>query len=382
MTQALGRVVVVGAGLGGFRSVECLRRRGYLGEIILLGEERHLPYDRPPLSKEVLRGEPVRSLVRTLDDLKALDVDLRLDAPVDSLFVDAQAVGTSKGLLTYDAVILATGAAPKRLAHVGGRVLRTLDEALALRSALRADSRLVVIGAGLVGCEVAATARGLGVEVALVDVLPAPAFRVLGHRVGQLLTDLHEAHGVELHLDAHVLASEGGRVALDGGTVLNADIVLEAIGVIPNTGWLIHSGLALDDGVMCDSEGRAAPNVYAVGDVANWAGKRHEHWTNAGLQADHVAALILGQETPLPAVSYWWSDQYKVKLQSLGSPSPNDDVEMVAWGPQSRTVAVYSSSGRLTGLVGFSAPGAIMRLRDDVGAGTAVADILDRLAAR
>jgi 3-phenylpropionate/trans-cinnamate dioxygenase ferredoxin reductase subunit len=194
-----------------------------------------------------------------------------------------------------------------------------------------------------------------------------------------VLADVHTEHGVELHLGVGVAGAAAGHVRLDDGTELRADVILEAVGVVPDTQWLVGSGVPLDNGVVCDDSGRVAPDVYAVGDVANWGGHRHEHWTNVGLQADHVAALILAQAIPPADVSYWWSDQYDLKLQGLGRPAADDDVEILFWGPKARTVAVYSSSGRLTGLVGFSAPGAIMRLREDVAAGTDVRVILARL---
>lgn len=222
----------------------------------------------------------------------------------------------------------------------------------------------------------------MGVDVALVDVLPAPAVRVLGPRVGQLLAELHAAHGVELHLGVGVTRGEGGRVSLDQGDELDADVVLESLGAVPDTAWLESSGVRLDDGVMCDEHGRAMTNVYAVEDVARWNGHhRHEHWTNVGQQADHVAAVILGQDHPASDVAYWWSDQYDVKLQGLGTPRTGDDVELVTWGPKSRPLAVYSHRGRLTGVVGFSAAAAIMRLRPDIAAGAEVTEVLARLIA-
>ncbi|WP_443082090.1 FAD-dependent oxidoreductase [Terrabacter sp. C0L_2] len=176
---------------------------------------------------------------------------------------------------------------------------------------------------------------------------------MLGLRVGHLLAELHEAQGVELLLGARVLTSEGGRVTVDDGAILDADIVLESVGVTPDTDWLARSPLSLHNGVMCDGDGRAAPNVYAVDDVASWAGTRREHWTSVGLQADHAVAVMLGQETPPTVVPYWWSDQYDMKLQGLGNPA-GDDVQVAGRGPRARTVAVYSRDGRLTGLVGFS----------------------------
>jgi len=386
VNPAPGRVVVIGAGLGGLRSAEALRRRGYAGRLVMLGAERHLPYDRPPLSKQVLRGEASLPLLRAASDLDSLDATVLLDTPAIGLSVDDHLVHTATGDVAYDVAIIATGAVPRRVPGVeGGRVLRTFDDAHALRADLKQESRLLIIGAGLIGCEVAASARALGVTVAMVDVLPAPAIRVLGPDVGRLVADMHTEHGVELLLNRTVVDAtrheDGHRVALDDGTEVDADVVLESIGVIPDTSWLgSSSGIRRDNGVVCDADGRAAPDVFAVGDVANWAGHRHEHWTNVGLQADHVAAAILGQDIPPGNVSYWWSDQYEVKLQGLGQPLPEHDVAIVTWGPKARPVAVYSHHGRLTGLVGFSAAGAIMRLRGDVAAGTEVGEILDRLS--
>jgi 3-phenylpropionate/trans-cinnamate dioxygenase ferredoxin reductase subunit len=375
------RVVVIGAGLGGLRTVERLRHRGYTGEIVLLGAERHLPYDRPPLSKQVLRGERDDTWLRADGDFAGLDVSLRVGTAAVGLSVPGSAVLTSDGEVAYGVAVIATGAVPRRIPGLGGRVLRTLDDARALRAALKPGCRLVVVGAGLIGCEVAASARAMGVEVALVDVLDAPAVRVLGPTVGARLAELHAEHGVELHLGVGVAGAGAGRVSLASGMELESDVLLEAIGAVPETGWLAGSGLVLADGVVCDGDGRTAgaASVYAVGDVARWAGQRQEHWTSVGQQADHVAAVILGQELPPPDVPYWWSDQYDVMLQGLGHPSPDDDVALLAWGPKARPVAVYSSQGRLTGLVGFSAARAIMRLRPEVAAGVDAAEVLARL---
>jgi 3-phenylpropionate/trans-cinnamate dioxygenase ferredoxin reductase subunit len=346
---------------------------------VLLGAEQHPPYDRPPLSKQVLRGEGSDPWLRPAGDYAGLDVDLRLDCPVLELNTGRRAIRSPGGWLPYDALVIATGASPRRIPGMGGRVVRTLDDARDLRAMLGHGTRLAIVGAGLIGCEVAASARSMGVEVDLIDVLPVPLVRVTGSQVGELVADLHRAHGVRLHLGTAATRTEAGHLRLADGTVLAADVVLEAIGAVPETGWLESSGLRLDDGVACDAGGRAADGVYAVGDVASWDGHRSEHWTNAGAQADQVAAAITGQEPPPPAVPYWWSDQYDVKLQGLGAPAPGDDVHVIAWGPKARTVALYARDGRLTGAVGFSAAAAVMRLRADITAGTAVGEVLDRL---
>lgn len=372
--------MVIGAGLGGLRVIERLRRRGFGGDIELLGAERHPPYDRPPLSKHILRGEREESWLATSEQLAALDVRVHLDSPATGLSPASSCVLTRDGTMAYDVVVIATGAVPRRIPGLGGMVLRTLDDALALRAALEAGGPLAIVGAGLVGCEVAASARAMGVEVALVDVLEAPAMRVLGAKVGARLAELHASHGVQLHLGIGVAGFEPGRLTLADGQVVPAVVVLEAIGVVPDTDWLTGGQIVLDDGIVCDANGAAMPNVYAVGDVARWAERRHEHWTNVGHQADRVASVIVGEEPPAADVPYWWSDQYDVKLQGLGSPATDDDVELVSWGPQSRLVAVYSKGGRLTGLVGFSAAGAILRLRPEIASGADVEDVLKRLA--
>ena len=349
----------------------------------------------------MLRGERDDPWLRRADDYAGLDVEVRLGERVLELDAEQRVVRTRAASLPYEVLVIATGASPRRVPGIDGRVLRTLDDAVGLRGELGPGARLAVIGAGLIGCEVAASARSLGVEVDLIDVLPGPLIRVVGAQVCDLVADLHRAHGVRLHLgvavmrvatadaadadaadaDAGAGADAGGvELALADGTALTADVVLEAIGAVPETGWLEGSQLRLADGVVCDADGRAAEDIYAVGDVARWDGRRSEHWTNAGWQADRVAAAIAGQEPPLPEPAYWWSDQYDIKLQGIGAPAPDDDVHLITWGPKARTVALYARNGRLTGVVGFSAAAAVMRLRADIVAGSAIADALARLA--
>jgi 3-phenylpropionate/trans-cinnamate dioxygenase ferredoxin reductase subunit len=297
----------------------------------------------------------------------------------EGLDAGCREVMTGAGSVPYDVLVVATGAVPRRVPGLGGLVLRTLEDAAALRSALASASRVGIVGAGLVGCEVAAAARFLEREVDLVDVLAGPLVRVVGPVVAGLVAALHAERGVTLHLGTIVRSASEAGLVLGDGRELAVDVVLEAIGAVPDVGWLAGSGLPLDDGLVCDGEGRAGPQVYGVGDVARWAGRRHEHWTSAGVQADRVAAAILGQEPPPAEVPYWWSDQYDVKLQGLGLPGAGDEVEILAWGPKSRTLALYSHEGRLSGVVGFSAAAAVMRLRADVAAGTPVDAVLARL---
>lgn len=357
------RVAVVGAGLAGLRTAEALRDKGFDGEITLLGEETERPYDRPPLSKHVLRGDREPMYLR--EDLDELALDLRLGTR--AVGVAHGAVLTEDGPVPYDALVIATGSEPRRLPGAPGHVLRTLEDCRGLSPYLREGARIGIVGAGLIGCEVAASARAKGAEVHLVDVLPQPLVRVLGNTVAARVRALHEEHGVRFHLGTGVEKAEADRLELSDGTVLEVDAVLEALGAVPTTGWLEGSEVPLGNGVLCDASGRAADGIWAVGDVACWAGTRLEHWTSAGEQAQVVAAGILGEQRVLDSAPYWWSDQYDVKLQGVGLPADDDDVTMLEVGARKRPLALYSRDGLLTGAVGFSAAAAVMRLRDRIG---------------
>ncbi|MFD7880621.1 NAD(P)/FAD-dependent oxidoreductase, partial [Streptomyces sp. NPDC059766] len=342
-------VLVVGGGLAGVRTAERLRARGYSAGITLLAAEPHAPYDRPPLSKQVLRGGTDATTLRSAAELAELGVDVRLGDPATGLDPAARSVVTASGAkYAYDAVVIATGARPRRLPDLGGLVLRTIEDAHELRGRLSPGSTLTVIGAGLIGCEVAAGARALGVEVDLVDLAPGPMVRVVGPTVATHIAQLHRDHGVRMHLGTRVTRDADGGLRTEDGTLLGSGTVLQAIGAEPVTDWLTGSGLPLCDGVVCDADGRAAEGVYAVGDVARWDGHRSEHWTAGVHQADHVAAVLLGRP-PVPAeAAYWWSDQYDVKIQGIGSPGAGDRVDLVVWGPRQRPVAVYSDAGTTT----------------------------------
>ena len=370
------KVVVVGAGLAGLRVVESLRDKGSEASIVLVGDEEHQPYDRPPLSKHVLRGDREPMFLR--EEYDSLGVDLRLGVVATGL--GDHVLRTSDGDIAFDHLVIATGAAPRRLPGSPGLVLRTLDDARALSPYLAPGKTIGIVGAGLIGCEVAASARTKEAEVHLVDVLDGPLIRVLGPTLSQRIADMHRDHGVHLHLGTGVASATANRLELTDGTVLDVDVVLEAMGVAPSVGWLEGSGIALDNGVVCDAVGRAGEGVWAVGDVANWAGVRHEHWTSAGEQAATVAAGITGVPVAHAAVPYWWSDQYDVKLQGLGTPAADDDVVVVEVGPRQRPLAVYSRDGRLTGVVGFSAGAAVMKLRQEIVDGAPVAEVLAALA--
>ncbi|HUR50645.1 MAG TPA: FAD-dependent oxidoreductase [Mycobacteriales bacterium] len=361
------RVVVVGAGLGGLRTAEALRAKGFDGELVLVGDETHLPYDRPPLSKHVLRGEREPMLLRPEEAYAELSLDLRLGVAATGLDVGGRRVLTGHGPVPFDHVVVATGAVPRRLPGAPGHVLRTLDDARALAPVLEAGRVIGVVGAGLIGCEVAASARTKGADVHVVDLLPKPLVRVLGTEVAERVQALHEERGVVFHLGTTVVHAAPHRLELGDGTVLEVDALLEAMGIVPCTAWLADSGLDLDDGMVCDLVGEAAPGVWAVGDVARWGGTRHEHWTSAVEQAAVVADAILGDRRERTDPPYWWSDQYDVKLQGLGRIEPGDEVVVVEAGSRRRPLALYSRDGRLSGVVGFSNAAAVFALKERIG---------------
>ncbi|MFJ8927546.1 NAD(P)/FAD-dependent oxidoreductase [Streptomyces sp. NPDC102364] len=374
MTE-VSRVVVVGLGAAGLATAEALRRKGYTGAITLLGAERHAPYDRPPLSKQILSGawETDRAALRPPDVLARLDAELRLDEAAVALNVSKRVVETDSGArLEADAVVIATGARPRQLPGAdrldGMHVLRTLDDALALRAGLGRGARLAVVGEGVLGSEIAATARTLGADVTLAGPLDAPMALQVGPLVSRLLGELHEEQGVRLRLGEGVagpLATEGRvrGIQLQGGDVVPADVVVIAIGATPDTGWLTESGLSLGDGVVCDAHCRAAEGVYAVGDVARWHHEglgrtvRLENRTNATEQAIAVAGAILGEERPYVPVPYFWTDQYDAKLQVHGLIPPGADAEVVEGEPDRRRFVVrYTVGGKAVGVLGWNMP--------------------------
>lgn len=375
MSTAIPRhVLVVGASASGLSTVESLRRRGYAGRITMLGDELHPPYDRPPLSKQVLSGawEPDRSALRTSEALRTLDAEMVLGDTATSLDVQNRTVRTAAGReLRADAIVIATGVRARRLpGHDGLRgvhVLRTLADSLALRSDLLTCSRLVVVGEGVLGSEIAATARQLGLDVTLTGPQPAPMALQVGELVSSLLGHLHTANGVTLRLGAGVSSITGADrvegVQLSTGEVLPADVAVVAIGAIPATEWLADSGLEIDNGVVCDAFCRAADDIYAVGDVARW---HHEHLdqlvrlenrTNATEQGMAIAAVLLGDEQPYVPVPYFWTDQFDVKIQVHGVVPPEAEVEIVEGDlDDGRFVARYSVDGLVTGILGWNMP--------------------------
>jgi 3-phenylpropionate/trans-cinnamate dioxygenase ferredoxin reductase component len=378
-------VAVVGTSLAGLRAIETLRRDGYDGRIVAIGAESHLPYDRPPLSKEVLAGrsEAVDIVLRKqgVDDL---DVDWLLGMAATTLDVGAREVKLADGAtVSFDGLVIATGSTPRRLPDQpdldGLFMLRTLDDALALRASLDAMPKVVVIGAGFIGAEVAATCRGRGLDVTVLEALPQPMVRGLGPELGAVIADMHRDQGVDLRTGVVVDAIEGDsrveRVRLGDGTAVAADVVVVGVGVVPETRWLEDSGLTLGNGVVCDATCLAAPGIVAAGDIARWPNPlfdgqmmRLEHWTNATEQGVHGAHRLLAGDgdaaAPFAPVPFVWSDQYDRKIQTVGVVSADADVH-VAHGSyaERQFVSLFGQHGRIVGALGFNRPRQVMQYR-------------------
>ncbi|HEY0533976.1 MAG TPA: FAD-dependent oxidoreductase [Actinoplanes sp.] len=368
-------VLIVGASAAGLATLEALRRRGFAGRVTLLGDEIHPPYDRPPLSKQVLAGtwKPHRVALRTAQALSALDADLRLGHRAVALDVASRTVTTADGSTYHgDAIVVATGATARRLpgsdAISGVHALRSLDDTTRLRDDLTPGHKLVVVGDGVLGCEIAATAVQRGVDTTLAGPQPAPMQLQLGADVAAMLADLHTRNGVHLRLGTGVTALEttgtqvsGARLA--NGEVIPADVVVVAFGAAPATGWLAGSGLTLDNGLVCDSRCRATERIYAVGDVARFHHQhlgrlvRLENRTNATEQAAVVAANILGADQVYAPVPYFWTDQFDVKIQVYGTFAPDMAMTIVDGSPASnRFVAVYHDGDRPAAVLGWNMP--------------------------
>ncbi|WP_112263847.1 NAD(P)/FAD-dependent oxidoreductase [Lentzea terrae] len=364
--------LVVGASAAGLATAEALRRKGYTGPLTILGSEPHLPYDRPPLSKQVLSGSwaPDRVALRSADALAALDVDFVLGDPAVHLDVVERAVHTASGrVLKADNIVLATGLRPRTLP--GQPTLRTLDDALALRERFSQASRAVVVGDGVLGAEIAATARQLGVPVTLAGPQQAPMALQLGPLVAAQLASLHTSSGVELRLGAAVTSVSEDGVLLETGEVLPADLVVVAFGSAPATSWLEDSGLVLGDGIVCDSRCRAAEGIYAAGDVARWHHEtlgrlvRLENRTNATEMGIAVAGNILGADEPYVPVPYFWTDQFDAKIHVHGFVGP--EVSVVEGSlAERRFVVRYHRDGELTGVLGWNMPKQARLHRQDI----------------
>ena len=386
-------VLIIGASIAGVRTAQALRRRGFEGPITVVGEEEHQPYDRPPLSKEVLAtpGPAGPPALLAAGEAGALGLDLRLGVRAVAVDRSQRTVTTADGeRLPFSHLVIATGVKPRTLPGAadldGVYTLRTAGDALALRSELSQVTRVVVIGAGFIGAEFAAAARARGVQVCVVEAQDTPMAHLLGARVGGMLAGLHQANGVPVHAGArfaHFTADGEGRVtgvALADGRTLPADLVVIGIGTRPATEWLVSSGLSVPDGVDCDASLRVPglPGAFAAGDVA----RRHhphygiplriEHWTNAGEHAEIVAAEIVGDRAPRTQVPYVWSDQYGRRIQIVGRPTAGKLRALRGGIDQDSLVAVYADpAGAVVGAVAVDDPRALMTCRKAIMAGTA-----------
>lgn len=384
--------MIVGGGLAAARTAEQLRRAEYAGPITIVSDEVHLPYDRPPLSKEVLRSEIDDTALKPRDWYDEKDITLRLGQAATGIDTAAQTVTLADGTsLGYDELVIATGLVPRRIPSLpdldGIRVLRSFDECMALRTHASSAKKAVVVGAGFIGCEVAASLRGLGVDVVLVEPQPTPLASVLGEQIGALVTRLHRDEGVDVRTGIGVAEVHGqghvDTVVLTDGTEVPADLVVVGIGSHPATDWLDGSGIEVDNGVVCDESGRtSAPHVWALGDVASWrdaAGHqvRVEHWSNVADQTRVVVPAMLGREVPSTVVvPYFWSDQYDVKIQCLGEPEATDTVHIVEDDGR-KFLAYYERDGALVGVVGGGLPGKVMKVRAKVAAAVPISEMLD-----
>ena len=382
-------IAVIGASLAGLRAVETLRGEGFDGVLHLVGDEGELPYDRPPLSKQVLSGEWDSEQVRLASAvaLDELQVTKHLSDPAAALDASTRRVALASGVeLDVDGVVITTGARTRTIDTdlQGVHTLRTHGDAEAIAEAFNGEpNRVAVVGGGFIGAEVAATARGRGIDVTLIEMSDTPFQRVLGAEVGGVIADLHRDQGVDLRTGVGCAGFQGGggsieAVELTDGSTVEADLVVVGIGVIPNTEWLEGSGLVLDDGVPCDETLLAAPGVVAAGDVVNWPNPRFgemmrvEHWDNAVTSGQHAARRLLhgdaaGVYDPVP---WFWSDQYDRKLQLAGRTTNYDSFQLVEGDYASRRFAVlYGRDSQFCAVLGMNRPRHVMKYRQLLTAG-------------
>jgi 3-phenylpropionate/trans-cinnamate dioxygenase ferredoxin reductase subunit len=377
-------IVIVGGGLAGANAVGELRTQGYTEDLTLVGLERHLPYERPPLSKGVLLGtaEPDSVFVHDQQWYDDHGVDLRLGSPVDAVDLDRCHVLVGGNEVAYDRLLLATGATPRRLPLLEDSGLdvvhlRTLDDAVRLKGAL--SGRILVVGAGWIGLEVAAAARLAGAEVTVVETAALPLLAVLGPELGRAFAELHRSHGVDLRLETSVATVDGSEVVLSDGHRVRPDLVVVGIGVGPNDGLAAAAGLPTDNGVLVDAVLRTSdPHAYAAGDVANQdhpdLGRiRVEHWDSAIEQGKHAARAMLGDDAPYRRTPYFFTDQYDLGMEYVGHVAPGGYDEVIVRGDLEKYVAValWVKDGRVVAGLHLNDWDATPSLRHLVSTGTA-----------
>jgi NADPH-dependent 2,4-dienoyl-CoA reductase/sulfur reductase-like enzyme len=406
----LDDIVVVGSSLAGLRACETLRQDGHSGRITLVGAEPGEPYDRPPLSKKVLAGEweADRTRLRKPEEFASLDLTLRLGVKASALDTAARTVSLEDGTsLPFDGLVIATGSTPRRLPGQptldGVTELRTLADSLGLRARIAdGTARVIVIGAGFIGLEVAATARQQGCSVTVLEGAPAPMIRGLGPDMGLAVASVHGRHEVEMRcgVQVHAIEGDGTRVTgvrLADGEFVPADVVVVGVGVAPAVEWLNDSGLALRDGVLCDSTLNAGvPGVYAAGDCARWPNlafeghddveMRVEHWTNAAEQGAAAARNMLAvargeQPEAYVSVPFFWSDQFESRIQFVGRAHGGDDIHVFAGSTDGAFAALFGWEGRLRGVLGVSMPKMVMPFRALIAQRASWDEALEKAAA-
>lgn len=399
MTPLNEPVVIVGAGLGGLRVAEDLRTAGYTGRLILIGKEPHPPYDRPPLSKTVVTGGQTRPDLKDESFYADQAIELQLGAEVVAVRPESASIVVSRAgeraESPYGTLILATGLSARPLPDVdpdisGVHMIRTIDDAYRLRDSAVHAGRAVVIGGGFIGCEITSSLRALDVPVTMIESTSTPLSGAVGEQIGARVMRLHRRAGVDIRTGVsvnEVIAADGAVTALrlSDGSRVTADLVVVGIGGYPELGYLEGSGIAIAShnqggGIACDHVGSTSvPGVYALGDAANWADenggrRRVEHWNHTVEQAAALSAGLLGVPAPPPSVPYFWSDQYGLKIQVLGSPAPSDTVHVVDDDGQA-FLAYYSRDGFLTGVVGSGRAASLMRARPHLATLTPVSTL-------
>jgi len=365
------RVVVVGASIGGLTAAETLRQEGFDGDVILIGDERHRPYNRPPLSKQIIVGdwEPEDAGIRSETEIDDLGIELRTSCTAEALDALGRVLHTSQGEIPFDELIIATGTEPRRHPLVPTALtLRTMDDALTIRDGLRSARRVAVIGPGILGSEIASAARKYGADTRLIGRSGTLTFGGVGALLSAQLVELHEANGVELSLDAEIVGAStdagGTTIEFADGSTERAALVVAMIGGVPRAQWLLSSTLTVDNGVVCDGTGQAAPGISAIGDVAAWrdpyTGRpvRVEHQSNAIEQAIAVALRLVHGETGSRPVPLFWSELHGTRINAFGWFDPELPLVPFVGGAEPHPTVLVSrdAADRVHGAIGWNAP--------------------------